>query len=337
MHELAYTENHRPMMAYRREGGTPWHALGTAMEKGESFESWMSRAFPYTLESLPITAQTFGAGFHPTEDLAIPNRRAIAMRYNTGRYGDVLSVMSDRYKIHQPAEIAATFKRWADDGSLNIETMGTLKGGRRMWALAKHNGDVDVVGENHEQYMLLYGSCDGSTASGARFTAVRVVCQNTLSMALARDGTVLCKQYHRTDFDPASMTDALGLIPETMAQYSRDADALAGKVITREQARDFFAAVLLSKDKQQEVKGSGRVCFSMDDPALLRKVIKTYNSAPGQETEAARGTLWGAVNAVTRYYDHNSKASDAAARLDSATFGYGQRMKAKAMKIALAA
>lgn len=96
-----------------------------------------------------------------------------------------LSVVSKRYNVVQPHEVLHFYQDLVQAGRFELETAGVLKGGRMLWALAKTGQDMRLNGGDIvKYYLLLATSCDGTLCTTAQFTSLRVVCNNTLQMAL---------------------------------------------------------------------------------------------------------------------------------------------------------
>ena len=112
-----------------------------------------------------------------------------------------LSVVSARYQIVQPAEILESYRDLTEVGGFQLETAGVLKEGRKLWALARTGQSATLKGKDEVNgYLLLATACDGTLATTAQFTSVRVVCNNTLQIALG-DSDSAVKVPRRSQFD----------------------------------------------------------------------------------------------------------------------------------------
>ena len=166
-------------MAY--VGRTPWHGLGNRLARQQPIEVWTEQA---------------GLDWHIRESQVrfVHNER--------DRLGEILSfdgqkvlyrsdtraplsVVSKRYQVVQPREILEFYRDLTEVSGFELETAGVLKGGRKIWALAR-TGQSGVLKGNDQTnaYVLLATACDGTMATTAQFTSVRVVCNNTLAVAL---------------------------------------------------------------------------------------------------------------------------------------------------------
>ena len=138
--------------------------------------------------------------------------------------------MSDNFKIVQPAAVLEFFRDLTAAAGFTLETAGTLFGGKRFWALAAigETASIADAADKMKGYLLLSTSCDGTMATEARYTTVRVVCNNTLSAARTSGAKV--RVTHRSTFNADSVKKELGVdcahvrFASTMADMRRLAD-----------------------------------------------------------------------------------------------------------------
>jgi phage/plasmid-like protein (TIGR03299 family) len=123
-----------------------------------------------------------------------------------------LSVVSQRYQVVQPAEILEFYRDLTEVGGFELETAGVLKGGRKLWALAKTGHSARLKGgDTVKGYLLLATACDGTLATTAQFTSVRVVCNNTLAIALGNSSGAV-KVGHRCRGSPLWSQTGIGVM-----------------------------------------------------------------------------------------------------------------------------
>ena len=85
----------------------------------------------------------------------------------------------------QPHDVLGFYRDLVSVSGFELETAGVLKGGKKLWALARTGDEMMLSGMDQVKgYLLLATSCDGSLATTAQFTSIRVVCNNTLQMAV---------------------------------------------------------------------------------------------------------------------------------------------------------
>lgn len=315
-HELTET-NGIVEMAY--VGDTPWHGLGQKLEAGASIETWKTAAgMDWQIKRSRVR---YGAGdAQRTYDDA-----HVLFRSDTK---DALSVVGSGYKIVQPGAVLDFFAEFAQAAGANLETAGTLFGGRRFWALAKLGGEESIIGNDVvAQYLLLASSCDGSSKTEARETAIRVVCNNTISLALTGKTKHSIKVSHRSIFDPAWVKRELEATGGNFSAFVKAARALAKVRVDNVKAEAFIASLLAAKTTREDVS---------DTPAY-QAILGLFNGqAIGADLAAAEGSAWGLLNAVTQYVDHSARAKTTEHRIASAWFGNGDSLKTQALEMAMA-
>jgi len=195
-------------MAYRN--AEPWHGLGNRLSEGQPLEVWQREAgMEWRILEAPVQYQT-GSELHDFSDQKVLYRSDSQLP---------LSVVSKRYQVVQPREVLEFYRDLVEVGGFELETAGVLKGGRKLWALAK-TGQEAVLrgGDRVKAYLLLATACDGSLATTAQFTSVRVVCNNTLAMAVG-DSAGAVKVRHSTQFDASDVKRQLGVGISTWDEF----------------------------------------------------------------------------------------------------------------------
>ena len=271
-HEIAKTAAGADAMAY--VGETPWHGLGAKLDENSDMETWaQASGLDFELDTVPVQNGNI-----------VLNNKNIVYRKDT-EVG--LSVVSNNYKLVQPREVLEFFADYVE-GTAKLETAGVLHDGKRYWALAKIDGEINIAGDISKPYILLSSSCDGSLATQARLTTVRVVCNNTLSMATQGHADVVIR--HNSVFDAGQAKLKLEGVYESLASHTAAMKALAKMKMTSKQANDFLAKIFDSTDINL-----GR------QPA---RVLELFNGdALGADLESAKGTAFGLLNAFTQYSD----------------------------------
>jgi phage/plasmid-like protein (TIGR03299 family) len=212
-HELTIREDGFTEMAF--VGATPWHDLGNKLEEGADMETWKKAAgMDWTIKQAPVHYEVIDDNEH--HNLSTFKGQNILYRSDNN---EALSIVSDRYKPVQPAEVLEFFDSLVKEAGFKLHTAGTLRGGKRLWALAETGkfGEVckdDGVGG----FLLLSTSCDRSLATTARFTSIRVVCNNTLTMATNKTKSVVSVP-HSTIFDHDKVTLELGKVTEAFGSF----------------------------------------------------------------------------------------------------------------------
>jgi phage/plasmid-like protein (TIGR03299 family) len=304
----------KPAIAY--VGEKPWHGLGEELPAGRPIEKWLEAArLDWELTRLPV--QYLVEGIHRTME-----ERFVLARSDTH---EALSIVSGDYQIVQPREVLEFYRDLMEDYGYTLETAGALDHGRKVWALAT-TGIAEAADKDGKDriaaYVLLATSCDKTLATTVAFTSIRVVCQNTLFFAteeIREKRRPQVKVPHNFHFDAAQVKAELGLMDPAWKAFLEKVRKMAAYRMHAEQAASFFENLLVQK------KGKP---LSRTAERERQTITALFRSAPGQELVTAKGTLWGAVSAVTYYADH--VRSGAEERLDGAWFGAGYVLKEKA-------
>jgi phage/plasmid-like protein (TIGR03299 family) len=311
-------------MAY--VGATPWHGLGRQLTQKQPIEVWQREAgMDWQIQESPVHFKADAIG-HMGSIHSFPEQKVL---YRSDTKAP-LSVVSNRYQIVQPREVMEFYRDLTEVSGYELETAGVLKGGRKFWALARTGQNANLKGNDQVNgYLLLATSCDGTLATTATPTTVRVVCNNTLTIAL--DGiTRAIKVPHSTRFDARSVKKQLGVAVSQWDEFMYRMRVLAERKVQWHEAMGFFMNVLC------EVTPNSKLPEVLPNERALRKVQSLYEGrGRGATLESSQGTAWGLLNAVTEYVDHERRARSNEYRVDSAWFGQGAQIKQRALEAAL--
>ena len=302
-------------------GATPWHGLGNHLSEHQPIQVWLKEAgMDWTIEQSDVLFNADNSALH------ICSYADSKVLFRSDSLAP-LSVVSNRYKVVQPHDVLNFYKDLVSVGGFELETAGVLKGGKKLWALAKTGQEAKIKGNDRiKAYLLLATSCDGTLCTTAQFTSVRVVCNNTLQMA-TRDSNGAVKVPHSTKFDPVQVKEALGIGFANWDAFMTNLKQLSQRTVSPEEADGFIRTVLNEPEFTD-----GNVLGSK----IFQKVSNLYlGEGMGAELSSASGTAWGLVNAMTEYVDHHRRARNQDNRLDSAWFGQGALLKQKAFNQAL--
>ena len=211
-----------------------------------------------------------------------------------------------------------------------METAGVLKEGRKFWALARTGKSMALKGNDVVNgYLLLATSCDGSLSTTAIPTTMRVVCNNTLTIALNGASSAI-KVPHSTSFDAEAVKQQLGIAVSQWDSFMYRMKTLSERKVKNHEAMNYFLKVLCQTDSQPDQAAV------LTNERALKKVQSMYEGqGHGAELASASGTAWGLLNAVTEFVDHEKRARSQEFRLDSAWFGQGAGLKQRALQHAL--
>jgi phage/plasmid-like protein (TIGR03299 family) len=340
-------------MAYTRSGGTPWHGLGKAVDDNLSPNEMLAEAgLNWPVETRPIYDQ---------DGNKITGFKELGRQYN-GKFEN-FDIVGSKYQPIQNSEAFETFDRFIRSGDMMMETAGSLRNGKYVWGLAKtRDGFTLPGGDDVEGYLLCVKPHLRDHAFKVFFTPTRVVCMNTLSMAL--NGPAMTGTYrHRHDrkYDEAARADmeqVIGLTAKQMTEYQEMAEFLASVKMKEADLLWYLGRVFLEKPEIERLDEKNAFPTRLDDAydlpsdllsgrnAFLRVIKNVVGNDPGNKLESARGTYWGAFNIVTYAFDHflgnasrssndNGDFAKQENRMYNATLGDAAGKKLKALELAV--
>lgn len=311
-------------------GEVPWHGLGTALTPGAGLEVWTKEA------GLGFEVRASVVEFAGRDgEKALFGDRRVLWRDDTGA---PLGVVGKDYRTVQPSQVIGFFSDLVAREGWELEVAGSLNGGRRVWALARVGDGAEVIGQDEVRpYLLLGTSYDGGMSTVAKFTAIRVVCNNTLTIATGvsadnapaygaekdkTDGPVVsCVRIpHNAAFDADEVKVNLGIVRNAFDRFLIESRILAATKVDESFVVEFLKR-LLPKPRTESEK--------VEDGRTFQRLLATWRGdVPSATLPEAAGTAWGLLNAVTWDVDH-VRGRDAT-RLSAAWFGYGDGLKSKA-------
>jgi phage/plasmid-like protein (TIGR03299 family) len=333
MAHMIDTTKGRAAIAY--VGETPWHGLGHELTEGASMESWNREAgLDYTVERADVQFVPKSGGIARYSD------RDVLYRSDTLA---PLSVVSRYYQVVQPGEILGFFAELVKHNGFQMETAGALEGGKRVWALARVNdGECLLEADKIRPYVLLATSYDSSLSTTAKFTSVRVVCHNTLTMAAgygaqgaseADDAGSVVKIPHSAKFDAKNVRLDLGIVFDQWERFLVTTRKLARQQVNETFATAFLKALLpVPVEPKAESGKPAKAARPVEETRAFKSIMALFQGgAIGSDLPEANGTAFGLLNAVTEYVDHVRGGDDT--RLSSAWFGAGETLKTSALRL----
>ena len=334
-HGLDMTNN-RANVAFLGSRNDIWHKMGQEMLAGQSIDAWAEAAgLNWKAVKVPAIVSLAGNDWDhiPANQrfLPAPDRSFVCRSDNAGLLGYVSGECDNTgYQIVQPLDVLNWFHQYiAVDDRFALDVCGSLDGGKRIWATAKYNGDLEIGGEQHAARVLMSTTFDGSGATINQCTTTRVVCQNTLRMAHA-DKSAAIKTRHSTKFDAAKVGRELSQLAQGFANYKKIGDAMATVAMSQKQTSDFFKQLLEIPFDAKKEDISARKLNQFTD------LSRAYSTSVREGAE--KESVWAALQAVTRYADHDRSVikgaqTESVARFNSAQFGTGDAIKGQAMQL----
>jgi phage/plasmid-like protein (TIGR03299 family) len=297
-------------MAYA--GDVPWHGLGV----------------PVSNELTPVQMQE-KAGVNWEVEKVDSFITFDGKQQKTGQQslvrksdGKILTNVGENWNPVQNDDAFAFFSEFVLSGDMEMHTAGSLQGGRIVWALAKVKESFDVFkGDVVESFLLFSNPHMYGKSIDIRFTPIRVVCNNTLTMSLNTSSSNSVKMSHRTAFDPDTVKTTMGLAHTKFEKYKEMATFLGSKKVTAESLISYYNEVFPHTSR----KDTAPKVETYDD--LSRNAKLCYDALEVQPgSEFAKGSWWQALNSVTYVTDH-VQGRNADNRLQSQWFGNNQARK----------
>lgn len=322
-HELNFQNGQASMMYV---GEAPWHGLGTKLDKpATAAEAIAAAGLDWRVAKHPL----YAIAGHVV--LPVENKFAIVREDLWGKPKcPVYGIVGSDYTPLQNREAFAFFDPIVNEKNAAIyHTAGALGEGERVWVLAKLPSDIHVIGEDiANKYLLLSNSHDGNSSVQIKFTPIRVVCQNTLTMALSEGPAIRVPHTKDLQARLKQAERALGLINARFDELEKSFRAMVAVSMDSNKLTEYLQLVFPDpRDVENE-----RALKRAQENRLLGECL--FSEGQGNQLEGVTGTLWAAYNGVTELIDHRATAQPGDRRLESVWFGNGYLAKARAFKVA---
>lgn len=320
-------------------GKPAWHGLGKLLDKPPTVtEAIRLAGLDWTVSKVPVY-------------LGAPDGRQVPDSFAIVRDSDKAILGNNVGRIFQALQNERAFQwfqSFLDAGLATIEAAGSLRGGKRVWILAKLVGDDAVIvpkaDDRVTKYLLLGHGHDGSLQIHIGVTPTRVVCANTLSAAIGEGG---CLKIRHTSGADASMLAAKEVVERANRQFDKAAEVYrqlaAVDVRSSAQIREYIDVVfpapkkpamapavagadfaaLLSRPmgaKTVSVFADGENTTKETRARIYGEIETLFQRGRGNDMPGVKGTAWAAYNAVTEYITHE-RGRNADNRVNTAWFG----------------
>lgn len=291
-------------MAY--VGEVPWHGLGNKVEEGIDLDDFRRNAgLDWEVQKSPVTYL----------EKVFPDKFVLNRATDNRPY----AVVSGRYKPVQPKQVFEFFRDLLDQHGMKMHTAGSLNDGAKIWALATTGDSAFIRGlDQVKAHLLLCTSYDLTLSTIAQFVSERVVCNNTLNIALGESGGGRIVIPHLRDFDADAVKEKMGIGREQWGAFTAMVEVLAKTKVSADIAREVMDKVFKLPDDPET-----------PDPKRLHasNVVSLFAQERFRGADLAGQTAWGLLNAMTEYVDHHKRARNQNNRVDSAWFGEGANVK----------
>ena len=299
-----------------------WHGLGQNLIDAADSET--------AIEQAHLDWRVLMRPLQTIDGKTVPNMCA-TVREDTG---DVLGVVSDRYKVLQNRHCFKFLDSLVENGDLQYESAGALRGGQIIWLLARLPSiDTIAAGDTVKRYLLLQSSHDGLSAINTGATSVRVVCANTLRLSLQTNKSTMKRITHKGDM-VSKLADAqlyLSQFDKAFALFRDEAQLLATRYFTNEQCKEYIQKLFPEVDLETRAKAQRERKVSQ-----VREAFRDHRTC----LASIKGTWWHLFNSVTQSIDHADKSTRRSARdaaetkMMNLTDGIGADFKAHAFAVA---
>ncbi|MBP6965491.1 MAG: DUF932 domain-containing protein [Armatimonadetes bacterium] len=324
-HDIWIENGSASMMYY---GDPPWHGLGTELhEPATAREAIEAARLDYQVLKKPVFARDEG-DVHTS-----PLQTKLFALVPSDRWGKndcpVYGIVSDQYAPLQNGEAFEFFDPIVGAEAAIYHTAGALGKGERVWILAKLPSNIRVVGDDIvDKYLLLSNSHDGKNSVQVKFTPIRVVCQNTLTMALSEGPTI--KVAHTRDLHQRldQARQMLGLVNTRYGEIEAAFRQMVRVQMNGDRLDDYLRFVFPDPADPLNERAAERVQNNRQWSEYL------FDQGKGNAAPGVKGTLWAAYNGVTEYIDYGPTYGGHTRRLGSCWFGNGYLTKARAFRVA---
>lgn len=297
-------------MAYA--GEVPWHGLGEKVPSDLSPAQMLKKAkVDWEVQKVPAFANIDGKNV---------NVGWSALTRTTDN--KILDIVSNDWNPIQNAEAFEFFDEFCRTGDMEMHTAGSLKDGQIVWALAKIKDSFELFkGDQVDAYLLFTNPHKFGQSIDVRFTPIRVVCNNTLTLSLNSTSVNYVKVSHRRAFDADQVKEQLGIATHKLTKYKEMAQFLGSKKYKADKVKEYFMEVFPAMSSKEKEMSRNAV-----------RALDVLQKQPG--AKFAEGTWWQPFNAVTYMTDHLVGRS-ADSRLASAWYGPNKNLKVKALEKAV--
>jgi phage/plasmid-like protein (TIGR03299 family) len=304
-------------MAYA--GETPWHGLGNRVADNLTPEEMLVAA---GLDWQVLRASMMAKH---GDDIIETDEFGVLIRDVDGK---ILGPCGRSYVPVQNRDVFKFFDKFVKAGDMSMNTAGSLDGGRQVWGLANIRQGFTLPGGDEVQgHLLISHPHQWGKSLTIMFTPIRVVCNNTLTMALGIDGQRF-RMPHVREFDmdvQQAAEEALGLATAQLVEFEDTSNRLAQAQYHEDDFKKFLCQVF-------------QPTLPVEDVTDMTKWNRTVNNVhqlvgtqPGADMSA--GSWWSALNAVTYFVDHKA-GRDRDSSLKSAWFGPRSALKRRALDLA---
>lgn len=304
-HNIYINEDNKAAFAFTGSRGAVWHGLGQELEKGAPIEVWREQA--------GMNWDVLESDVRYSDGKVFPGKKALFRSDNQRP----LSIVGMDFKVVQPNEVLEFFRDLTEQHGMILSTAGCLFGGQRFWALAETGREGQVTkGDTIKAHLLFMTGVDGTISSSAKFVSTRVVCNNTLTIAMNESTKHIVRKTHRSIWNSQDVKIDLGILDANWELFMTNLKMLSEKTMSDDQVKGFFEKTFFDPEREEQGWGAERKVNTLMD--LYYK---------GDGADYAYGTAYGALNAITNLYTHGTGSKKSKDRIFSSAYYDNDKIK----------
>lgn len=301
-------------------GGTPWDGLGKQIADDKLYD---------IVSGVQSSGLNWEVGLKECQTVDGEKiKTRLCYRKTDGKH---LGEVGKSWTPVQNWDMFKWFQPWLDAQVCALHTAGSVSNDARVWVLCQVAQDpIEIVkGDEILPFVLLSNGHDGKMAVRAGFTAIRVVCANTLAMAHNAASSKLIRVRHSSKVaeNMENIRDIMDLAKSDFIAQADEYKLLANKGINQDDVRKYVKMIL-------DVENVADTDLPTKTKNIMGEIFAMIEGGKGQKNPLVQGTLWAAYNGVNEYLNY-SKGRNASNRMDTLWFGQNATLNEKALKTAL--
>ena len=313
-HELTIRASGKTEFAFSGSRTKIWHSLGQELTEGADINTWKTESgLDWEIFRSAVSYQSMD-GTHQYTD------KNVLFRSDTK---EALSVVGKDYHVVQPGQVLEFFRDLTELHGYKLSAAGSLFGGKKFWATAEIGKTFNAVQDDEiKGQLLLVTSCDNSSSTQAKFVSERVVCNNTLTVALNENSKNLVRKTHASEWNPESFKIDLGLVDESWEKFSAQMKKLTEIEVNDKFVQKYFQDKFFNPE------------VSVDDQTTqtynkIQKLMSLYKTGAG--SHFAPDTAYQVLQAMTDAFSHGLRSKqDPSRRMWEGSFGQADKIKSVA-------
>ena len=309
--------------------GESWHGLGVILNEAPTAADAIKHAqLDWTVSKRQVFIKPQLETGNDME--RVPDQFAIVRDSDERIFG----VTGKNYQPLQNSEAFRFFDPYVEALEAEYHSAGSLDNGKRIWVLAKiKRDDMEIVkGDSVQKYILLTNTHSGKHAVTGALTPIRVVCNNTLTMAMRNKSTKMFRATHSNQMNKRleEIQAEISMADQSFKRAEEFYRAFAKKQVNAKMIDQYLSNVF-EWNQNDELCSARELSFKNKQ---TETIMKLFEIGRGTDIKGVRGTMWGLYNGITEYVSH-SICKTPEKTLQSNWFGRGQVINQRAFDFAL--